>query len=266
MSAPRKNKQDKSGKYLYAVMAGSEERNYGPIGVEGSHVYTVPVGGVAAIVSDLGNGKIRPERRNLAAHRDVLNRLMRDSTVLPISFGVIGDSRQAIQNILAMNKESLTFQLHRLANKVEMGLHVTWDVPNIFEYFVLTHPELRAARDRIMGARGEPAHDEKLQLGHLFERVLNEDREVFMGKVEECLSAHCSEIKRNPCRDLLEVMNLACLINRGEQGAFQAGVLQAASLFDNDFCFDYNGPWAPHNFVDVDLNLSRESMESIVSR
>ena len=250
---PGKTKE-KSGKYLYAIAAGSEQRDYGPLGIAGGTVYSVPTGGVAAIVSDLPAGRIRPERRNLAAHRDVIMRLMQDSTVLPISFGMIGDSRQAIQKILSRNQEALVFQLRRLADKTEMGLHVTWDVPNIFDYFVATHPELRAARDRIVGAHGEPTHEEKIELGHLFERILNEDRERLTATVEEGLAASCFETKRNPCRDVKEVMNLACLINRKDLGAFQAGVLQAASLFDDSFSFDYNGPWAPHNFVEVTLN------------
>jgi hypothetical protein len=31
--------------------------------------------------------------------------------------------------------------------------------------------------------------------------------------------------------------------------------LEAAGMFNNDYAFDYNGPWAPHNFVEVDLKL-----------
>jgi hypothetical protein len=52
-------------------------------------------------------------------------------------------------------------------------------------------------------------------------------------------------------------MSLACLVGRGAgaQAAFEAGVFAAAKLFDNNFAFDYNGPWAPHNFVELDLQL-----------
>jgi hypothetical protein len=50
-------------------------------------------------------------------------------------------------------------------------------------------------------------------------------------------------------------MSLACLVGRNSQGDFEARILEAARLFDNNFAFDYNGPWAPHNFVEVDLNL-----------
>ena len=48
-------------------------------------------------------------------------------------------------------------------------------------------------------------------------------------------------------------MNLACLIDRGGVENFEDGVLKAASLFDDNFAFDYNGPWAPHNFVDLEV-------------
>ncbi|MFH1596354.1 MAG: GvpL/GvpF family gas vesicle protein, partial [Pseudomonadota bacterium] len=65
------------------------------------------------------------------------------------------------------------------------------------------------------------------------------------------------EIKRNKCRNESEVMSLACLVGRqaGAQAAFEEGVFAAAKLFDNNFAFDYNGPWAPHNFVELDLQL-----------
>jgi hypothetical protein len=49
------------------------------------------------------------------------------------------------------------------------------------------------------------------------------------------------------------VINLACLVKRDAQEAFSAGVFAAANLFDNNFSFDYSGPWAPHNFVEIDL-------------
>ena len=48
-------------------------------------------------------------------------------------------------------------------------------------------------------------------------------------------------------------MHLACLVERGAQKAFEDGVFEAANRFDNNFSFDFNGPWAPHHFVNVAL-------------
>jgi hypothetical protein len=245
----------KGGRYLYGVVASHEERSYVFCGIEGGIVYTISDGRVSAVVSDVPNGKIRPERRNLASHQEVLRRLMEESTPLPMAFGIIADGLKAIQRILSSNQEAFLEQLHRVTGKVEMGLRVAWDVPNIFEYFVNTHPELRAARDRFFGTHREPTQEEKMELGRMFDRILNEDREDFTEQVEGVLSRSCLEIKRNKCRNEREVMNLACLVGREGQEKFEEDVFEAARSYDNSFAFDYNGPWAPHNFVEMELEL-----------
>jgi hypothetical protein len=240
-------------KYLYAVIAASPQRNLGASGLNDAPVYFIGKGRVAAVVSDITNGEIRPERRCLGAHQQVLQRLMQETTPLPMSFGLIADSARAVQKILTENEEAFLSQLERVAGKVEMGLRVTWDVPNIFEYFVNTHPELKAARDRLLGGYRPPTQEEKIELGRFFDRLLQEDRETYTEQVESALGLRCFEVKRNRCRDEREVMNLACLVSHRGRAEFEAAVLEAARLFDNNFAFDYNGPWAPHNFVEMDL-------------
>jgi hypothetical protein len=239
--------------YLYAIVAGGEPRSYPSLGIEGNDVYTISEGRVAAVVSGLASSKIRPQRANLAAHQAVLKCLMAATTPLPMAFGTVATSPEAIRGILVRNRRTFEEQLERVAGKVEMGLRVAWDVPNIFEYFVNTHAELRLARDRLVGARHEFTQEEKIELGRMFDRLLNDDREDHTRKVEHELAPMCAEFKANPCRHEHEVMNLACLVRRDRQEEFSAGVFAAAKQFDNNFAFDYSGPWAPHNFVELDL-------------
>ncbi|MGA2936977.1 MAG: GvpL/GvpF family gas vesicle protein [Syntrophobacteraceae bacterium] len=242
------------GRYIYAVTAGRDERTYGTLGIDGGAVYSLSDGHIQAVVSDIANTRIRPERRNLAAHQQVISRLMEETTPLPMRFGIIADGPGAVRKILSRNRRAFVQQLANVAGKVEMGLRVTWDVPDIIEYFVRTHPELRAARDRFLGGGREPRQEDKIELGRSFERILMEDREAYAEEVEEVLGGCCAAIKRNSLRNEREVLNLACLVRREEASEFESAVLRAAKLFDNDFAFDYNGPWAPHNFVQVNLN------------
>jgi len=93
-------KRDAQGMYLYAVVSGSGDRNYGLLGIDGSDVYTVSNGKVGMVVSNIPDMKLRPERRHLAAHQDVLKQLMTETTPLPISFGMIADDMKAIRKIL----------------------------------------------------------------------------------------------------------------------------------------------------------------------
>jgi len=240
---------------LYAIIFGEEERTYGPLGLNGGEVRTIVEGRVAAVVSDVPFEKIRPERRHLAAHQEVLLQLMKETTPLPMSFGIIADDRTAIRKILSRNQSALATQLRRVEDKVEMGLRVALGVPNIFEYFIDTHQELKAARDMLLGAHHDPTQDDKIEIGRLFDRTLNEDRESFTNAVDKILAKHCYELKINKCRNEREVMNVACLVGREAQAEFESSVFESARLFDNNFTFDYNGPWAPHNFVELNLKL-----------
>ena len=245
------------GRYLYAIIDGGGEREpLGFEGVDGAEVYAVGDGQVSAIVSDLPDRKVRPERRKIAAHHDVLKRLMADHTVLPMAFGLIADGPESVKRILRLNASTFDSQIRRLQGKVEMGLRVSWDVPNIFEYALRIHTELAELRDHLFRGGREPSQDEKIEVGRTFERLINEDREAHTDRVTSILAARCAEMKVGKIRGDREVLNLACLVNRDAMKEFEAGVIEAARSFDNNFAFDFNGPWPPHNFVDIELRIS----------
>ena len=241
--------------YLYAIVESGPAQAMEGIGIDGNDVHTIVQGRVAAVVSGPVLTKIRPQRANLAAHHTVLSRLMAATTPLPITFGTIAASPEAVKKILFKNQRLFLDQFKKVSGKVEMGLRVAWDVPNIFEYFVNTYSELRVARDHIVGTRRDPSQEEKIELGRMFDRLLKEDREMRVQQVEHVLRPACFEVKSNPCRGEQEVMNLACLVGRDAQEDFESAVFEAAKMFDNNYSFDYSGPWAPHNFVNLALEL-----------
>jgi hypothetical protein len=246
-------------KYVYAIIDGMPRGGYGALGIDGNVLEFISGRGVTSVVSAIGADRIRPERRNLAAHREVLRRLIaQEEAVLPICFGTIAAGPDEVAVMLTRNRAELARQLRRVAGTVEMGLRVAWEVANIFDYFISIRPELRAARDRAFGRHGPPTQDEQIELGRTFERLLAEERDAHTRTVEQALSPCCAEMKRQPPRDEREVMNLACLIQRDRQAAFEAAVFEAASHFDNSFAFDYSGPWAPHSFAEMEIKLSQK--------
>jgi hypothetical protein len=95
-----------------------------------------------------------------------------------------------------------------------------------------------------LGPYKNPSQEDKIELGRLFDHLLNEDREAFTEKVEEILSGYCREIKRNKTRNESQVMSLACLVPRDAQDRFE-GIFAAPSSFDNNFTFDTTAP-EPH--------------------
>ena len=247
----------KGGTYLYAVTAGAEEKDFGPVGLYESDVHTINDGEVTAVVSELPvDGKLRPERRHLAAHQGVLSRLVEESdVVLPVSFGTVADSAEGIRNMLARYKPDLMKQIRRVQGKVEMEVRVVFEVPNVFDYFITVHPELKEMRDRVFDGKHEPSRDEKIELGQLFERFLDEDRERYARQVEKAISSRCAEIKQNKCRNEQEVMRLSCLVAKDEKEEFEAALAEAADMFDDNFTFEHGGPYPPYNFIEIQIKV-----------
>ncbi len=245
-----------SAKYLYAVVDSVENRMFSGAGIDGQRVYLIADQQIGAVVSDCAKPRIRPERRHLAAHQGVLKELMATTTPLPVTFGVIVDTARDMQRLLTLNRRSLVTQLRQVRNKVEMGLRVSLDIPNIFEYYVRTHVELRTARDHLLGAPRAPSQEGKIEVGRIFDRLLQADREQHRAAVEAVLAPWCADIRSNPPRNEHEVMNLACLVRRSAVASeFEAAVFEAARNFDHHYTFDMNGPWAPHHFVKMELEV-----------
>ena len=243
-------------KILYALCAAEGEIPiYKVKGLEAAAVYAIDNGELRAIVSDTLSPRVRPERRNITAHQAVLHYLMEHGTVLPMRFGVIARNADAIKKLLEANRKSIKEHIHRLSDRVEMGLRVSWDTSNIYEYFVSTHPVLREARDELYRTSDNIQRDQKVELGRLYESLRDADRKECAEKVKEVLSDYCEDIIENPAKKEKDVMNLACLVERKRMDEFAKGVFQASKLFDNVYLFDYTGPWAPHNFVSLDLHI-----------
>lgn len=243
-----------SGVYVYAVISGNGNIEYGTIGLDESQVYRIGDDKTAALVSRIEQLRVRPERRYLAAHNAVLHRALGETAVLPTAFGLVASSDDAVRELLQRHAQQLAKQLGRVANHVEMGLRVRWDVPNMFEYFVNMHSELRSARDAL-GDVKQAAHTEMLALGRLFEEMLNETRQGHLEKLEAVFARYGLSVKRNPPRNEWEVLNVACLLPKTLLDDFERIVGEAATAFDHHYTFEISGPWAPHNFTELALTL-----------
>ena len=242
--------------YLYGITTADANVAIPRAGVGGGDVVLLTEGGVAAIVSPAPSDRLRPQRSNLAAHHRVLRDLAEHGSVLPVVFGTVVGSDEELRNFLRLNHDALADLLARLSGKVELGLKVYWDTSNIFEYFVATHQELERMRNRLFQAGRIATLEDKVALGETFASMLQQARQRHTERVNEVLAPYCADIRCvNPGEEQM-IMKLACLVEKDRRPQWEEGVRQAAMLFDDHFRFDYNGPWPPYNFVDIDVRLA----------
>jgi hypothetical protein len=162
------------GLYVYAVVH-ADGRSAAPIhGLLEQPVYQVAAGGLAAIVSDYPAVSVRPERKHIAADQAVMRKLYSERDMLPMAFGTLTQSKEALVDFIEQQSEALNNQLQRVAGCIEMGLRLSLDVDDLAAFTVERTPTLKAARDKTYARRRPPSHDDMIRLGQAFDTALKE--------------------------------------------------------------------------------------------
>lgn len=242
-----------TGLYLYGITMAEDAPPVKTLGVAGGSVERVVEGPVAAIVTRVSVSKIRPQRSNLAAHNQIVHGLADWQPVLPVAFGTIVDSEKGLRYIIRRNRKTLIDRLRLLEGKVEIVLKVYWDTPNIFEYFVTSHQELKRMRDRLFAGGRKPSRSQSIELGELFASQLQQARERHTDRVTKALAHYCADIQTIDSGEEKLIMKLACLLEKDRVKQWEEGLDKAARLFDSNYCFKYGNPSVPYNFAGVDL-------------
>jgi hypothetical protein len=89
-------------------------------------VHTVNFKDLAAVVSDVPIGPLDSTRENVLAHEHVNETVMKDHTVIPMSFGTNFKTRDDALELLLSAYDAFTDVLNKMQDKFEFGLKVLW--------------------------------------------------------------------------------------------------------------------------------------------
>jgi len=247
------------GKYVYCIIEAGDPLRFGAIGIGGepSDVYTVHYKNLAAVVSDAPLEVLDSTRENVLAHERVNETVMREHTVIPMSFGTIFKTREDIVELLRSAAEAFGDVLNKMQNKLEFGLKVLWDRDQAIREVESEDEDISRLKKEISGQKG-PTYFARMQYGRLVDAALQARSERYVADVLDLLRdvSVASRINK-PIGDKM-IMNAAFLISRDQEQAFDSKVKTIASRFDK-LTFKYTGPWPPYNFVNIRLKLERVS-------
>src|ERR1044072_2518742 len=111
------------GKDVYCIVRSDRQRDFGAIGIGGGQrVITVAHRDLAAVVSDTPIVIYDPTRENVLAHEFVNETVMREFTVIPMSFGTVFRSEDDVTELLRSTYQAFSDVLDRMQDKIELGL------------------------------------------------------------------------------------------------------------------------------------------------
>ena len=245
------------GKYVYCVIESEKPLRFGPLGLgaEPSEVTTVHFRDLAAVVSDTPREVIDATRENILAHERVNEAVMRNHTVIPMSFGTVFKTREDIVELLRAAYEAFTDVLHKMRDKLEFGLKVLWDRDQIVREIEQDDENVRRLKDEISSQSGS-TYFARMQYGRMMDTALEVSAERYVSAIFEELRPVSTASRANKPIGEKMIMNAAFLVTREQENAFDARVKEIGARYDT-LTLKYTGPWPPYNFVNIRLKLER---------
>ena len=259
MPQRRDEAKDGAGRYVYGIIQSDEPASFGKIGMGGAGdpVYTITYRDIAAVVSNTAVFIFDPTRENALAHEHVIETVMKNYTIIPMSFGTVFRTDDDIHEVLKSIYPSLKDVLNQMEGKVEFGLKVTWDRDHIVNELQREDEEIHKFHQEITRKHLQSTYFARMQLGRMIEKSLAERASHYVRDIYHVLRPFCVASRDNkPIGDKM-ILNAAFLIERERESAFDAAVNNVAEKFGDRLNFKYTGPWPPYNFVNIRLKLEK---------
>jgi hypothetical protein len=245
------------GRYVYCIIRASQPLKFGAIGMDEQwpEVYTITFKDMAAVVSDIPLVPLDSTRENVLAHERVNETVMRDHTVIPMSFGTIFKTREDIVELLRSAYDAFADVLSKMQDKLEYGLKVLWDRDEIVRQIEQEDEDIHRLKTEISSQKGS-TYFARMQYGRLIDGALQQRSERYVAEFLQRLRDVSVASRVNRAIGDKMIMNAAFLVQRDQEPAFDRRIKEIASTFDK-LTFKYTGPWPPYNFVNIRLKLER---------
>lgn len=245
------------GRYVYCIIKSAKPLRFGPLGIgpEPADTHTVHYRDIAAVVSSTPMVVQDPTRDNVLAHQHVNETVMKQHTVIPMSYGTVFRTDDDIVELLRSAYDAFTDVLKKMHDKFEFGLKVLWDREQIVRDIEEEDEDIRRLKEEIASQKGS-IYFAKMQYDRLMDAALHARSERYVSDVFAALrDVSVASRSNKPIGDRM-IMNAAFLVARETEHAFDLRVKAIGRRYDK-LTFKYTGPWPPYNFVNIRLKLER---------
>ena len=245
------------GKYLYCLIKEKKSKEFNVLGIEGGKVYTISEGELSAVVSDAGIKEYPISRENTLTHQKVIEEVMKEYDVLPISFGTVAESEKNIrEKILKLKTRELSNALEKIKGKVELNLKAVWlDLPSIFQEMVKKNREIQAAKREASKVSGMAGTNLRIEVGKMVASLLEKKKEREANTILKPLKKIAEDFKENKVQLDQIIFNAAFLVSKEKEREFDEEVSKFGEKYDGRIKFLYVGPLPPFNFVKLEFSL-----------
>ncbi|CQR60741.1 GvpL/GvpF family gas vesicle protein [Streptomyces leeuwenhoekii] len=235
--------------YVYGITASTHPslpEGMGGVGDPPRPVRILREGELAAVVSDAPEG-LRPKRKDLLAHQNVLSETGAAGCVLPMRFGSVAPDDEAVTGVLAERAEHYRERLRTLDGRVEYNIKANHVEEAVLHHVMAESPEIRALAEANRKAGGG-SYEDKIRLGEMVAQAVKAREAEDAAALQRVLEPAAEAVSTGP-DSTGWLANVSFLVDRGSAETFLAAVEQARKELPH-LEVRVNGPLPPYSFVE----------------
>ncbi|MFF8828288.1 GvpL/GvpF family gas vesicle protein [Streptomyces sp. NPDC015131] len=235
--------------YVYGIARSSHPglpEKMGGIGDPAQPVRVLKHGALAALVSDAPDD-LRPKRRDLMAHQNVLAEAGAGGAVLPMRFGGVSPDDDAVLTVLSEREEHYLERLRALDDKVEYNVKASHDEEAVLHRVLADNPELRKLSEANRAAGGG-TYEQKIALGERVAAAVQQRESGDAVLIQQTLETEAADLRPGP-ESGGWLANISFLVDRERADSFVAAI-DSFQKTHTHLVLQVNGPLPPYSFVE----------------
>ncbi|MFF8014843.1 GvpL/GvpF family gas vesicle protein [Streptomyces sp. NPDC007929] len=235
--------------YVYGIAASSHPslpEGMGGVGDPPREVRILREGDLAAVVSEAPEG-LRPKRKDLLAHQNVLSEAGAAGCVLPMRFGSVAPDDNSITAVLAERADHYKERLRALDNRVEYNVKANHVEEAVLHQVMAESPDIRGLAEANRQSGGG-SYDDKIRLGELVAAAVKAKEADDGAAVRRALEPAADDVSEGP-ESTGWLANVSFLVDRETAESFLAAVERLRKDMPH-LEVRVNGPLPPYSFVE----------------
>lgn len=258
MSAPAQSEQAGSastghGWYVYGIVPGDVEPTEEATGLGDppGRIEVVPHGDIAALVSEIDTSQPLGKPEDLLTHQQLLDATVSAAPVLPMRFGAVLASEDAVADeLLAPHEEEFAAALQQLDGLAEFVIKGRYIQEAVLREVLSENAEAAQLRDTIRQTGDEDAsRNARIRLGEIISNAIEAKREADTRQVGDAVAAYAVSSNARPPSHEEDAVHVALLVEMAKREDLEQAVGELAQAWEGRIHLRLLGPMAAYDFV-----------------
>lgn len=236
--------------YVYGIVPVDTDVPEGLSGTDGGELSLIRHDELAAVVSEIFTDRPLGTREDLLAHERVVESLAAETTVLPLRFGAVVRTADAVTDeLMAPYHDWFAGVLTDLADRMEFIIFGTYVRDTVLREVLTEEPEVLRLRESVRQMSEDAGYYERIRLGELIVQALEGKRETDNAALAQAIAPHAVAVApRQPVGEDTAA-DVAFLVSDAERRQFEHAVEDLGSRWAGRIRLRMLGPLAPYDFV-----------------